>query len=149
MATSPYAEAAEFLKALIDDEWSVEGWTAIHDNLHPAIGQEGTRIGIAPEEETPRAGNMLFNDIVITVKFYRRWDPDVDYTKKVDPHDIAAHAERFRRAVKAAGDPRTGAVWYFNITRIRYPNDPVGNKTRFEADIVAYGNNSALVETTG
>lgn len=149
MATSPYAEAAEALKAIIDAEWLPEGWTAIHDNLHPAVGQEGTRIGIAPEEETPRAGNMLLSDIVITVKFYRRWDPDVDYTKKVDPHDITAHAERFRQALRAYNGPGTGNVWYMNLMRIRYPNDPVGNKTRFEADIVAYGNNTALVETTG
>lgn len=149
MATSPYAEAAEAIKTLIDTEWATEGWTASHDNLHPAVGTGGTRIGIAPEEETPRPGNMVMADIVITVKFYRRWDPSVDETKKVDPHDIAAHAERFRQRLRTYNGPHTGRVWYFNLIRIRYPNDPTGNKSRFEADIVAYGNNTALVETTG
>lgn len=149
MSTSPYAEAAEALKAIIDAEWSAEGWTALHDNLHPAQGDQGVRIGIAPEEETPRAGNMVMTDIIITVKFYTRWDADVDYTKKVDPRVIAAHAERFRAAIRNASEPGTAGVWYFNLMRIRYPNDPTGNKTRFEADMVAYGTNTALIETTG
>lgn len=146
---SPYAEAADALKAIIDTEYLAEGWTALHDNLHPAVGQTGTRIGIALDEEAARSGNMLQNDISITVKFYRRWDPDVDADKKIDPREIAGYAERFRDAIRAYNGPATGFVWYFNLIRIRYPNDPVGNKSRFEADIVAYGNNTALVETIG
>lgn len=146
---SPYAEAANAIKTIIDAEWTPEGWVAIHDNLHPAIGREGVRIGIAPEEEAARSGNMIQNDIVITVKFYTRWDDEVDYTKKVDPRIIAEHAERFRQALQDYNGPHTSNVWYFNLLRIRYPNDPVGNKTRFEADMVAYGNNTALLETVG
>ena len=146
---SPYAEAADALKAIIDAEWASEGWSAIHDNLHPAIGQEGVRIGIAPEEEAGRAGNLIQNDISITVKFYLRWDADVDYTKRVDPRIIAEHALRFREACRFASDPATPGVWFFNVMRIRYPNDPVGNKTRFEADVVAYGNNPSFLETVG
>lgn len=146
---SPYAEVADALKAIIDAEWATEGYTAIHDNLHPAVGMEGTRIGIAPEEEAARAGMMIQNDIAVTVKFYRRWDPDIDPLKKVDPRPITEHGERFRQALRRATSAGTDQVWFFNLLRIRYPNDPVGNKTRFEADIVAYGNNSALVETTG
>lgn len=147
--TSPYAEAAEAIKSIIDAEWAAEGWTAIHDNLHPAIGREGVRIGIAPDEEAAATGRMIQNNISLTVKFYTRWDDEVDYTKKVDPRVIAAHAERFREALRQYNGPYTGNMWYFNLMRIRYPNDPVGNKTRFEADIVAYGNNTALLETTG
>lgn len=147
--TAPYSQIADALKAIIDAEFAAESYTAIHDNLHPAVGSEGTRIGIAPEEETPRVGNMLQQDTAITVKFYRRWDPDVDPLKKVDPRPITVFAERFRRAIQAAQTPGNNRVWYFNLVRVRYPNDPVGNKTRFEADLVAYGNNSALVETTG
>jgi hypothetical protein len=145
---SPYEQAANALAAILDAEFAPEGMTALHDNLHPAVGAEGSRMGIAPEEETPRAGNMVQSDISITVKFYRRWDPDVDIHKKVDPRLIAGYAERFRNALRTAADPNTDKVWYFNLVRLRYPNDPVGNKTRFEADIVAYGANTALVETT-
>jgi hypothetical protein len=146
---SPYQQAADALKSIIDTEWAPEGWTAIHDNLHPAVGQAGTRIGIAPEVDEARAGNMVQNDMSITVKFYRRWDADVDQNKKIDPREITGHAERFRHALLHSNPASTGSVWYFNLLRIRYPNDPTGNKTRFEADIVAYGNNTALVETTG
>jgi len=146
---SPYEEAANALKGIIDAEWATEGWTAIHDNLHPALGQEGVRIGIAPEEEVADPGRMIQNNMAITVKFYTRWDADVDITKRVDPRVIAAHAERFREAIRQYNGPYTGNMWYFNLMRIRYPNDPVGNKTRFEADLMAYGNNTALVETVG
>lgn len=145
---SPYAQAAEALEAIINAEFALEGLTAIHDNLHPAVGMEGTRIGIAPEEDAPRAGNMIQTDIAITVKFYRRWDPDIDPLKKVDPRPITEFAERFKKALRAHSAPGNDALWYFNLIRIRFPNDPVGNKTRFEADLVAYGSNSALVETS-
>lgn len=146
---SPYTQAADALKAIIDAEFAPELWTAIHDNLHPAVGSTtGVRIGIAPEDETPRPGNMLQNDITITVKFYRRWDSEVDPNKKIDPRPTTEYAERFRRALREANDPNTDSVWYFNLIRIRYPNDPTGNKSRFEADLVAYGSNSALIETT-
>jgi hypothetical protein len=146
---SPYTQVADAVKAIIDAEYLPEGYTAIHDNLHPAVGAEGTRVGIAPEEEAPRGGNMIQNEIAVTVKFYRRWDPDVDPTKKVDPRPITEFAERFRNAVRVANAGGSDSFWYFNVVRIRYPNDPVGNKTRFEADLVAFGTNSALSETTG
>lgn len=145
---SPYAQAAEALKVIIDTEFAPELYTAIHDNLHPAVGRDGTRIGIAPEEEAARAGNMIMNDIIITVKFYRRWDDQVDETKKVDPRPITELAERFRQAVRDNDQIGTDSLWYFNVVRVRYPNDPTGNKSRFEADLIAYGSNSALVETT-
>ena len=146
---SPYAEVANALKVLIDAEWAAEGWTAIHDNLHPALGQSGVRIGIAPDEETARSGRMIQNDISLTVKFYTRWDSDVDIDKKIDPRIISEHAERFRSMLRDYDGPNTDKAWYFNLIRIRYPNDPVGNKTRFEADLMAYGSNTAFVETIG
>jgi hypothetical protein len=146
---SPYAEVADAVAGILDAEFAPEGMTTLHDNLHPAVGAEGSRMGVSIEDETPRAGNMIQNDIAVTVKFYRRWDPDVDIHKKVDPRIIAGFAERFRNAIREYQAPGTNKVWYFNLVRIRYPNDPVGNKSRFEADLVAYGSNSALVETTG
>ena len=145
---SAYSQAAEALKAIIDAEYAPEAYTAIHDNLHPAVGREGTRIGIAPEAQEAQSGNMYQQNIVITVKFYRRWDDAVDETKKVDPRPITEFAERFQNAVRATrGQIGTDSSWYFNVVRIRYPNDPTGNKSRFEADLVAYGSNPTLVET--
>jgi hypothetical protein len=144
---SPYAQAADRLKTIIDAEFAPETYTAIHDNLHPAVGQEGTRIGIAPEAEEARPGRAIENDISITVKFYRRWDAQVDENKKVDPRVISEFAERFRAAIRDNNEVGTDSLWYFNLVRIRYPRDPTGNVTRFEADIIAYGTNSALTET--
>jgi hypothetical protein len=146
--TSPYAEAADALKLIIDDEFTVEGYKAIHDNLHPAVGQEGTRIGIAPDAETPMAQNMVVQDIIILVKFYARWNAEVDPNTRVDPKKIAVFAERFRRAL-ADANFMGNKVWWWNLVNVTYPNDPTGNKTRFEARIVAKGQNSGLLETVG
>ena len=145
---SAYAQAADALKLLIDTEYAPESYTAIHDNLHPAVGREGTRIGIAPEVQEGHAGNMVQQDIAITVKFYRRWDDQVDENKKVDPRVITGFADRFINALRDNNRVGTDSLWYFNLVRIRYPNDPTGNKTRFEADLVAYGTNAFLTETT-
>lgn len=149
MADSPYTQVANAIAAILDAEFAPENMVTLHDNLHPGVGSEGARMGVSIEEETPRAGNMIMNDISVTVKFYRRWDPDVDIYKKVDPRIISQFAERFRQAVYNYNHTGTDEFWYFNVVRVRYPNDPVGNKSRFEADIVAYGSNSALVETSG
>lgn len=146
---SAYSQAAEALATIINAEFLPEGWAAIHDNLHPAVGDKGTRIGIAPEEQAAHAGNVNQQDIAITVKFYKRWDAQVDQNKRVDPRPIAALAERFQNAVRLAAGPNTSSVWYFNVMRVRFPNDPTGNKTRFEADIVAYGSNPSFVESVG
>lgn len=146
---SPYREIADALYTIITDEWSTEGFRVLHDRLHPSVGAEGTRIGISIDEEVPASGNMLQNNTSVLVQFYRRWDPDVDPSKRVDPRIIADDAERFRRALRSYSYNSTGTSWFFNLTGIAYPNDPVGNKTRFEARLVAHGNNSALIETTG
>jgi hypothetical protein len=146
---SPYRQIADALETIINAEYAPEGYKAIHDRLHPSVGREGTRIGISLDEERTAPGRGVQMNTAVLVQFYRRWDPDVDPTKKVDPRVIADFAERFRVAVRTHDFASSGSAWYFNLDAITYPNDPVGNKTRFEARLTAFGNNTALVETTG
>jgi hypothetical protein len=149
--TSAYEVAATAIKTVIDTEFAPEGISAIFDNLHDAQGRYRVAVGIAPEEDSAMSGNALVNATFIVVKFFDLWTDEIDPDTVVNPVKIATYAERFRRALLSAKatDPSTQQVWYFDVQRIRYPNDPTGNKSRFVASIRCLGNNAGLVETTG
>lgn len=150
MADSPYEAAATAIKAAIDAEFAPEQIVAIHDNLHESLGIKRVSVGIAPIEDTVMGNNNVVQETMVEVRFYDLWDPEINPDQSVNPFKITAYAERFRNAIRrlSATTPGTGQVWYFDVRRIAYPNDPTGNKTRFHATIRAYGNNSGLVETT-
>jgi len=151
MSDSPYEFVAAAVKTAIDAEFAPEHIVAIHDHLHDSLGQDRVVVGISPMEDVLLSGNNLVQETWIEVKFFGIWDAQIDPTQTVNPFKITAYAERFRNAMRtlSATTPGTGQVWYFDVRRIQYPNDPTGNKTRFTATIRAFGNNSALVETTG
>lgn len=146
---SPYVQVAEALEAIIEAEFDDKSITVQHDNVHESLGYLGTIVGIAPEDETPTPGRMIQNEIRVRVKFYDFWDKAVDNQQQVDPRVIAGLAERFRRACYAQHASVTGTplVWFFDVMTVTYPNDPTGNKSRFEAVVRAYGQNSGLTET--
>lgn len=150
MADSPYEEVAIALKTIIDAEYAAESYTAIHDDIHESLGTKRTEIGISPDVDAPTAGKAVQEEHYITVKFYDRWKKEISPDTVVNPFRITAFAERFKKAVKAHNDQAIGtdAVWFFTITRITYPRDPTGNKTRFVATIKAFGHNAGLVETS-
>jgi hypothetical protein len=145
----PYQVVATGLKAIIDTEFAVEGFTAIHDNIHEALGENAVAIGIAPLRETVRTSNAVIQETWVEVKFYDLWTKMVDPAQAVSPFRITGFAHRFRQAVQDNRAAYEGSpeIWYFDVTNIEYPNDPTGNKTRFIATIRAYGDNAALLET--
>jgi hypothetical protein len=151
--TSSYEQCANALKTIIDTEFAAEGLVAIHDELHESLGSQGTVIGISTDErgDVVNAANGLVLETWIQVRFQGGYNLQVNPSQTVDPRIITNYAERLRRAIRTANSPHFGTsqAWYYQITEIRYPRDPTGNKTRFFATIRAYGNNSALVETTG
>jgi hypothetical protein len=147
---SQYSDIAGRLKTIIETEFAAEGYTVVLDNLHGSLGRYRVDIGIAPERESEMVNDALVLDMQLRVKFYHLWTDEIDPDTRVNPTQITDFAERFRRAVRAANSQQwgSGSVWYFNIREIVYPDDPTGNKSRFEAVIVAKGNNSGIVETT-
>lgn len=151
MPDSPYFAVATSLKTIIEAEFAPESFTAIFDNLHESLGRNRVDIGISPVEDTVRGNNNIVQETYVEVKFYDLWTQEISPDTVVNPTRITDFAERFRKKVKStrATQPHTGQVWYFDVQRIQYPNDPTGNKTRFVALIRAIGNNSGLVETTG
>lgn len=147
MSVTPYHQAATSLKTIIDSEFSDLGVSAQQDRLHEALGFDGLAVGISPEDETPMASDYNTMQITLFVQWYDKWDKKIDPKQAVDPFDITTKGDRFRRACKTyqQANPGTTQVWYFNVVSIRYPNDPTGNKTRFEATVRAFGDNSGAV----
>jgi hypothetical protein len=148
MAVSPYRIAANGLKTIIDTEFTAEGIVATHDHLHESVGWDGKYAAISPDYERPEAGNFAALGVWIKVQLYLNWDKEINPFQAVDPRIIADYGQRFREACRDASLTYSGEFWFFNVMDLRYPHDPTGNKTRFEASIKAWGENAALVETS-
>ena len=141
-----YTLAAGALVTLITSEFSAEGVVPLHDKLHESVGLEGSRAGVSPTFQAPNSRDGAVKETYILVQFYAMWEKLVDPTQQVDPRTITAYADRFERALEAyqASASTTPEVWYFALERLDYPDDPTGNKTRFEAVVKATGDNTAL-----
>lgn len=147
--TAPETVARQAIKAALEAEFASEGFPVYDDRLHESVGGDGkTRIATSPIRSTPMASNKLVLIHEILVQFYGKWNKEVEPLQRVDPARIENFAERFRRAMQSS-DPRDPLAWYFDVREVAYPNDPTGNKTRFEARVAVMGNNTALIETTG
>jgi hypothetical protein len=147
---SPYEDLAVAIETIIATEFAAEGIVPIHDNLHPSLGTKRVSVGIAPQYEVPQSNNMIVQETWLEVRFYDIWKKEITPETVVDPRKIAGYADRFRRAVKSARvTAGNDQVWFFDVMRVDYPNDPNGNKSRFVATVRAFGNNDGLVETSG
>lgn len=145
---APETEARKALITALETEFAADQFPVRDDKLHASLGDQGTLIGVYPERSTASPGDNYVNEYDIVVQFYGKYNLEVERAQTVSPATIETFAERFRRALRVDVDPRTGPVWYFSLLRINYPDDPTGNKTRFEATVLARGNNSALLETS-
>ncbi len=149
MANSAFEEMATAIIAVFNAEFAAEGWVMIPDNLHASLGRHRVDVGIAPIEDVPMSNDNVVQETWAEVKFYGLWKQEIKPDTMVNPFTVTGYAERFRSALRVATvhSPGTGQVWFFDVRRTKYPNDPTGNKSRFVMTIRAYGNNSALVET--
>lgn len=146
----PFPTIAAAIIAAFDAEFAAEGFTMIPDRLHESLGRRRVAVGISPDEDTPNMRNRLAEEHYVTVQFYGLWDERIDPETQINPTTITGYANRLKDALRVAQENTagTGSMWYFDVDRTRYPNDPTGNKTRFEMTIRAWGNNQNLVETT-
>lgn len=147
--TAPETEARQALMAAVETEFTPEKMSVLDDRLHGSLGEQGPIAGCYPDHSIATRGQKLINEYFIIVQVFSRWEKVVDRAQTVSPAKIEEWAERFRRSIQSGVDPRTSRVWYFDLERIRYNPDPTGNITRFEATVIARGNNSALIETIG
>lgn len=150
MADSPFETAATVIMQVFDNEFDPEGFKMIPDKLHEALGRNRVAAGIAPVEDVTSSDNANVQETFIEVRLYDLWTDEIDPETQVNPFRITAFAERLRNALRVtkATDVGTGDVWFFDVRRTQYPDDPTGNKSRFHMTIRAFGNNATLVETT-
>lgn len=147
--TPPETLARTGLMDILTAEFATDGFSVLDDKLHGSVGRDGTRIAVYTERFVPNFSNRYVGESECVVQFYGKYDLKVDPNQTVSPGIIEARAERFRTALRAFSEPGTGDRWYYRLERLEYPDDPTGNKTRFEAYVRAFANNTALVETTG
>lgn len=149
MPDSPFYEVASALKEIIDAEFAPEGLVSVLDNIHEALGLDRPRIGIAPIEDLVNPLDAVVQETWVEVRFFDVWKKEISPETLIDPVRITDFAHRFRDAIRRHNEGLAGTdkVWYFDVRRVQYPNDPTGNKSRFVATIRAFGNNNGLVET--
>lgn len=144
---APETEARNLLITLLKETYAAEQFPVRSDKLHRSLGDGGTVIGVYTNS-TAHARDALVGEINITVQFYGHYKLEVNREQTVDPAVIEAYAERLRATIRANKSlPHTPGVWYMNVERTLYPEDPTGNQTRYEMTIRAYGNNTALLES--
>lgn len=142
------------IRDLIEVEWPARfDWL---DAEHPGtpgklprlVGYDGEYAGVYPNQQNPRGIDL---ESTVIVQFYLAYNK----TKPIDPKWVADPAvieetvNRFQEIVKDAIGGGTGARWFYNITAIDYPPDPVGQITRADITLAVRGTNPAILETTG
>lgn len=133
---SPTTDLRETVENVLKAEFAAEGFPVKSGRLHPSVGANGPVAGVSPDAETGGNGSAAAATRV-TVQVYDRWAKRVDPNAVVDPSRIEDWAWRFRTALsdKRASDGQR--VWWFVLLDVTYPNDPTGQKTRFEAVVEA------------
>jgi hypothetical protein len=147
---SPFEVAATGIITAFNAEFQPEGFVMVPDKLHESRGKRRVDVAVSPLRDTLMANNSVVQETYLFVQFYDIWDERIDPDTQVNPFAITSYAERFRQAVQRSQVEYEGSsqVWYFDVQSIEYPDDPTSNKTRFEAQVRAYGNNAGLIETS-
>lgn len=132
------------IKAIVDAEFAPEGFVAADDKLLRATGSDGNiHVAVSPEraeEDTRNVGRLI---VTTLLQIYLGFDPVPDPARVVDPTVIEGYGNRLRTAFRAQSSGSTGDFWFLRLTRIEYPDDPTGNKSRLDAYIEGDADNPA------
>jgi hypothetical protein len=142
---APETEAREVLREILTTTFPTV--TYYPGRLHASTGDLGPLMATSPEETIPNRRDQLVLETTILVQFFGTWQKEIDNMNIIDPAWIEAQAEAFRLAIQPEQSQNQSDLWYLAVTRLRYPPDPTGQKTRFEALVLARSNNTAVVET--
>lgn len=135
-----------WIKSVVEDEFSTEGFTVADDKLPRAAGMDGaTHLACYPETAGERPQHAIQLDVRARLQLYMAYDASPDETIQVDPSVIEGYADRLRRAFKDNSDGDTSDLWFLRLVNIDYPDDPTGNKSRLEASFQAFANNEAAL----
>lgn len=140
---APETLLAERIASVVETEFGV---TVEHDRFGRSTGRHGgPRVGVAVDDagEQQRQVNNLV--VTATLQWYNAYEAEPDENIVVDPRDIAATGDALRRAFADTSDGDSADLWYLRLTRIEYPVDPTGNKSRLEAHFQAWAHNTAAL----
>lgn len=119
-------------------------WTIRQGRLHDSLGDVGNVAGVSPEEDAV-GGNAYVLKPLVLVQVFLKWEKVVDNQRVVDPTPIENLADAFREECRTRQGVNTDEVWFLEVERLWYPNDPTGQKTRFHANIRGHGDNNAVI----
>lgn len=122
------------------------GVTVEHDRYPRAAGKDGERaVGVSSTRagEMPRQVNVLV--VEAELQWYEAYTAEPDEFIVVDPREIEATGGALRRAFADTSGGDSNDLWYLRLTRIEYPVDPTGNKSRLEAHFTAWAHNTAAL----
>ena len=143
--TSIEGEAQAVILGMLESIFSEEEFNIAKGRLNRSLGDDGTYIGVSPEGWRHSASTQLYVEVPILVQFYGAYEKVVDRKRVIDSTPVEEYAERFRNGIVGVHDnPHTSKAWYFLVERMSYPPDPLGNLTRWEAQVVARGENTAI-----
>lgn len=141
--SSPATTARSTLMSILETEFGSDNFAVRADRLDNSLGFDGAVIGVSPVREVVNATNRTELQTTLQVQLFGAWSQETDPYEIVDPTAVEGWADRLRRAIGAYQQTGTTDVWWFQLDRIEYSDDPTGNCTRFTATIMARGQNPA------
>lgn len=135
-----------YIKTAIETEFASEGFKVENTKLLRAAGSDGrTRLATSPvtSRENDRVAVRL--DVEVVLQFYLAFDATPDENRTVDPSVIEGYADRVRTALAPSSAMATANLWGLRVTRVDFPDDPDGQKTRLEATIAGFADNKAAL----
>lgn len=150
---STLSEFRDEVITLIETTFPTEFESVLPGKLPRLMGHDGAYVGVSPLRQSPRAQQMNDQELTILVQFYLEYPKSKPIEPKLvlDPSAVEDVVEQFQAAIEedGAGSGTTTGRWYYNLTNVDYPDDPIGQKTRAEVTLVSHGTNPAinLVET--
>lgn len=148
--SAPETASRTRVKQAIQTAFSAEGWTAGDDKFGRSMGKDDAHnhanISVTTDFARERPGKAHILDIAILVQFYLGYDAVPDETISRDNTIVEGYADRLRAQFAGAGARvDSGDAWYLRVVGTEYPDDPTGNKTRFEMNIVGEALNRAAM----
>lgn len=150
---APETMLRNMLLNLMEEEFAPEGVSVRDDKLLEATGEQEAVAGVYPDYSEPWTNDRQVQRTVVVVQMHNRFDPAwIDAPdERISPATIESWADRLRRKIKSIDGIPSGANpdgWFFLVERTLFPDDPTGNKTRFNMVITGFSANASLVETS-
>lgn len=143
---APETLIAARIKQVFDAEFTPEGFVLEPDKLLRAAGKDGeAHAAVSPNNAVEAPRTVVRLDVETLIQLYLGFDPTPDEDRVVDPGVIVGYGDRIRRAFGPNSSGNTSDMWGLRVTRIDYPDDPTGNKSRLEATVIGYADNTAAL----